>query len=98
MEKLRKVPRKPNVRVLVDDPKGRKARHVCASMPSYNISCRGDEKQLSDQRTEQGRFGLAVLLKFFLLEGWFLHYHKEVPLPVSDNLGLCQLLCHRWGV
>ena len=24
-----------------------------------------DEKQLSDQRTQQGRLGLALLLKFF---------------------------------
>ena len=39
-----------------------------------------DEKQLSDQRTQQGRLGLAVLLKFFQLEGRFPHYHKEVPL------------------
>ena len=30
-----------------------------------------DEKQLSDQRTQQGRLGLAVLLKFFQLEGRF---------------------------
>ena len=28
----------------------------------------GDEKQLSEQRTQQGRMGLAVLLKFFQLE------------------------------
>ena len=40
-----------------------------------------DEKQLSDQRTQQGRLGLAVLLKFFQVEGRFPHYHKEVPMP-----------------
>ena len=32
-------------------------------------SLSSDEKQLSDQRTQQGRLGLAVLLKFFQLEG-----------------------------
>ena len=40
-----------------------------------------DEKQLSDQRTQQGRLGLAVLLKFFQVKGRFPHYHKEVPMP-----------------
>ena len=40
-----------------------------------------DEKQLLDQRTQQGRLGLAVLLKFFQVEGRFPHYHKEVPMP-----------------
>ena len=30
--------------------------------------------------------GLAVLLKFFQLEGRFPHYHKEVPLPAVDHL------------
>ena len=45
-----------------------------------------DEKQLSDQRTQQGRLGLAVLLKFFQLEGRFPHYHKEVPLPAVEYL------------
>ena len=47
-------------------------------------SLSGDEKQLSDQRTQQGRLGLAVLLKFFQLEGRFPHYHKEAPLPAVD--------------
>ena len=47
-------------------------------------SLSGDEKQLSDQRTQQGRLGLAVLLKFFQLEGRFPHYHKEVPLSAVD--------------
>ena len=45
----------------------------------------GDERQLSDQRTQQGRLGLVVLLKFFQLEGRFPHYHKEVPLPVVPD-------------
>ena len=40
----------------------------------------GDEKQLPDQRTQQGRLGLALLLKFFQVEGRFPHYHKEVPM------------------
>ena len=31
------------------------------------------EKQLTDQRTQQGRLGLALLLKFFQVEGRFLH-------------------------
>ena len=47
-------------------------------------SLSGDEKQLSDQRTQQGQLGLAVLLKFFQVEGRFPHYHKEVPLPAVD--------------
>ena len=47
-------------------------------------SLSGDEKQLSDQRTRQGQLGLAVLLKFFQVEGRFPHYHKEVPLPAVD--------------
>ena len=34
-------------------------------------SLSSDEKQLSDQRTQQGRLGLAVMLKFFQLEGRF---------------------------
>ena len=38
------------------------------------------EKQLLEQRTERGRLGLAVMLKFFQLEGRFPRYHKEVPL------------------
>lgn len=42
------------------------------------------ERQLSDQRTQRGRLGLAVLLKFFQLEGRFPYYHKEVPLPAVD--------------
>ena len=46
----------------------------------------GDERQLSDQRTQQGRLGLAVLLKFFQLEDRFPHYHKEVPLPAVEYL------------
>ena len=49
-------------------------------------SLSGDEKQLSDQRTQQGRLGLAILLKFFQLEGRFPHYHKEVPLPAVEYL------------
>ena len=47
-------------------------------------SLSGGEKQLSEQRTQQGQLGLAVLLKFFQLEGRFPHYHKEVPLPAID--------------
>ena len=47
-------------------------------------SLSGDEKQLSDQRTQQGQLGFAVLLKFFQVEGRFPHYHKEVPLPAVD--------------
>ena len=38
---------------------------------SWTLS--GDEKQLSDQRTQQGRLGLAVLLKFLQVEGRFPH-------------------------
>ena len=49
-------------------------------------SLSNDEKQLSDQRIQQGRLGLAVLLKFFQLEGRFPRYHKEVPSPAVDHL------------
>ena len=49
---------------------------------SWTLS--GNEKQLSDQRAQQGRLGLAVLLKFFQVEGRFPHYHKEVPMPAVD--------------
>ena len=45
---------------------------------------RESEKQLLDQRTERGRLGLAVMLKFFQLEGRFPFYHKEVPLLAVD--------------
>jgi len=44
----------------------------------------GVERQLSDQRTQRGRLGLAVLLKFFQFEGRFPDYHKAVPLPAVD--------------
>ena len=33
-----------------------------------------------------GQLGLAVLLKFFQVEGRFPHYHKEVPLPAVDHV------------
>ena len=49
-------------------------------------SLSGDGKQLCEQRTQQGRLGLAVLLKFFQLEGRFPHDHKEVPLPAVEYL------------
>lgn len=42
------------------------------------------ERQLLGQRTPRGRFGLAILLKFFQLEGRFPYYHKEVPLAAVD--------------
>ena len=42
------------------------------------------ERQLADQRTQRGRLGLAVLVKFFQFEGRFPSYHQEVPLPVVD--------------
>ena len=44
------------------------------------------EQQLLEQKTERGRLGLAVLLKFFQLEGRFPLYHKEVPLLALDFL------------
>jgi hypothetical protein len=44
------------------------------------------DRQVSDQRTPRGRFGLAVLLKFFQFEGRFPSYHKEVPLPAVDDV------------
>jgi hypothetical protein len=39
----------------------------------------GADKKLFFQRTDRGRFGLAVLLKFFQIEGRFPRYYKEVP-------------------
>ena len=42
------------------------------------------EKQLLYQRTERGRLGLAVMLKFFQHEGRFPLYHKEPPLLAVD--------------
>jgi hypothetical protein len=45
------------------------------------------DKRLFFQRTEGGRFGLAVLLKFFQIEGRFPRYHKEVPAVVLEHLG-----------
>jgi hypothetical protein len=44
------------------------------------------DKQLLDQRTERGRLGLAVLLKFFQAEGRFPLHHKEVPLLAVNFL------------
>lgn len=42
------------------------------------------ERQRADQRTQRGRLGLAVLLKFFQCEGRFPSSHKEVPFPAVD--------------
>lgn len=42
------------------------------------------EKRLLFQRTEQGRLGLAVMLKFFQIESRFPLYPKEVPLLAAD--------------
>jgi hypothetical protein len=44
------------------------------------------DKQLLDQRTERGRLGLAVLLKFFQAEGRFPLHHQEVSLLAVDFL------------
>ncbi len=45
------------------------------------------DKKRFFQRTERGRFGLAVLLKFFQIEGRFPRYHKEVPAAALEYLG-----------
>jgi hypothetical protein len=45
------------------------------------------DKKLCFQRTDRGRFGLAVLLKFFQIEGRFPRYHKEVPMAALEYLG-----------
>ena len=45
------------------------------------------DKKLFFQRTDRGRFGLAVLLKFFQIEGRFPRYHKEVPAAALEYLG-----------
>ena len=47
----------------------------------------GTDKKLFFQRTDRGRFGLAVLLKFFQIEGRFPRYHKEVPAAALEYLG-----------
>ena len=39
----------------------------------------GAETQLLKQRTDRGRIGFAVLLKFLQIEGRFPVYHREVP-------------------
>ncbi len=44
------------------------------------------ERTLLDQRTEHGRLGFAILLKFFQLEGRFPVYHKEVPRDAVEFL------------
>ncbi len=44
------------------------------------------EKQLLQQRTKWSRLGLAVLLKFFQIEGRFPTFHKEVPRTALDFL------------
>ena len=49
-------------------------------------SLNSHDKQLSDQRKRQGLLGLAVLLKFFQVEGRVPHHHKEVPLPAVKYL------------
>ncbi len=50
------------------------------------------ESTLLDQRTEHGRLGFAILLKFFQLEGRFPAYYKEVPRVavefLAETLGL----------
>jgi hypothetical protein len=38
-------------------------------------------------RTERGSIGVAVLLKFFQLNGRFPHRHKDVPGPVLAFMG-----------
>jgi hypothetical protein len=47
----------------------------------------GADKKLLIQRTNRGRVGLAILLKFFQLEGRFPRYHKEVPEAAIEYLG-----------
>ncbi len=47
----------------------------------------GADKKFFFQRTDRGRFGLAVLLKFFQIEGRFPRYHKEVPTAALEYLG-----------
>ena len=47
----------------------------------------GADKKLFFQRTDRGRFGLAVLLKFFQIEGRFPRYYKEVPAAALEYLG-----------
>lgn len=44
------------------------------------------EKQLLNQRTDRGRIGFAVFLKFLQLEGRFPAYHREVPWLAVDFL------------
>jgi hypothetical protein len=45
------------------------------------------EGGLLANRTERGSIGVAVLLKFFQLNGRFPHRHKDVPGPVLAFMG-----------
>ena len=45
------------------------------------------ERALLANRTERGNIGVAVLVKFFQLNGRFPHHHKDVPGPVLAFIG-----------
>ena len=47
------------------------------------------EAALLTNRTGRGRIGLAVLLKYFQLNGRFPRRHRDVPGPVLAFLGEC---------
>jgi TnpA family transposase len=45
-----------------------------------------DEWELLARRTDRGRLGLAILLKYFQVEGRFPRDRKEIPTAVRDHL------------
>jgi hypothetical protein len=49
-------------------------------------SLNADEWELLANRTDRSRLGIAVLLKFFQVEGRFPRDRKEIPVTVRDHL------------
>src|SRR3954449_4878522 len=45
-----------------------------------------EELELLANRTDRSRLGLAVMLKFFQMEGRFPRDRKEIPVAVRDHL------------
>ena len=49
-------------------------------------SLSAEESELLANRTDRSRLGLAVMLKFFQMEGRFPRDRKEIPVAVRDHL------------
>src|SRR4051794_7299449 len=49
-------------------------------------SLNADEWELLANRTDRSRLGLAILLKFFQVEGRFPRDRREIPVAVRDHL------------